>query len=90
MAQCQVMYYDLRISPNTSEPRCRCTFHGVDYSYSSMPTQTCPVGHLENRILGLETRFADLFVKVADVDDRIEKHEQDYYNAQHPQNVRSG
>ena len=90
MAQCTILYYTAQHSYGHSEPRCRCSFHGVDFFYGTMPTQICPVGHLENRILSLETRFADLFIKTADVEERIDKHEQDYYNAQHPQNVRSG
>jgi hypothetical protein len=90
MAQCTVLYYTTQHSYGHSEPRCRCSFHGVEFFYGTAPTQLCPVGHLEDRILALENQFADLVMKVLDVNDRIDKHEQDYYDAQYPKNVRTG
>jgi hypothetical protein len=87
MPTCTILHYTLRMDFNHSELRCRCNFHGVEFFPTGQSTVSCPVGHLENRVLDLELKLADLAMKVFDVDDRIDKHEQDYYNAQHPQNV---
>jgi hypothetical protein len=87
VARCSVLYYNRSHSFGHSEARCRCAHHGVDFFPSGQPTQLCPVGLLEDSLLVL---ISTLELKVTDLEARIDQHEQDYYNAQHPQNVRAG
>jgi hypothetical protein len=85
---CTVLYYTVQHSYGNSEQRCRCQFHGLEFFPSATSNSTqCPVGIIEDRFSGIQSA---LEAKVKDLEDRIDQHEQDYYNAQHPQNVRTG
>jgi hypothetical protein len=73
MSVCTILYYTLSPTYGVSEPRCKCTLHGVEFLQGAQFGGRCPIGYLENRIVELEAR--------------IDQHEQDYYNAQHKANV---
>jgi len=55
----------------------RCQTHSYEMQYTMTNFgMRCPIGQLEEKIEQLEAR--------------LDSHEQNYYNAQYPKNVRSG